>query len=138
MRVLGLDHGSRRVGVAITDWLGITAQGVGTMDGKDEEKLLRDIQELVIERDVERIVVGLPINMDGSEGPQALTVRHFVERLEGHMPKIPVELFDERLTSVEADRILDEVGIRGPDRKKHRDRIAAQVLLQDWLEVGRT
>ena len=134
MRVLGIDHGSRRVGVAISDLLGISAHGVGVFEGRDAKALLDRLEELVREREVERIVVGLPLNMDGTEGPQALTVRTFVEALQQRIEGVPVETLDERLTSQQADRALDEMGVRGRKRGKSRDRLAAQILLQCWLE----
>ena len=134
MRILGIDHGSRRVGVAISDALGISAHGLCVLEGADVKVLVDQIRELVHEREVDRIVVGLPLNMDGSEGPQARVVRTFVERLEQHLGGVPVETLDERLTSQQADRILDEMGVRGKRRRERRDRLAAQILLQGWLE----
>ncbi len=135
MRILGLDYGSRTVGVAVSDPLMITAQGVEIIR-RDRESALRRtlarIEELIQEYEVDRIVLGLPLNMDDSEGPRAEATREFKEKLE-RRTGLPVILVDERLTTVEADEVMIEAGLDRTQRKKHVDRIAAQLILQDYM-----
>ena len=136
MRVLGLDYGEKYVGVAVSDPLGITAQPLETIQRKEENKLRRTyarIEELVGEYGVERIVVGLPKNMDDSEGISACKCRDFaadVTRRTG----LEVILWDERLSSVSAARALSEAGIKREDFKKNIDKMAAGILLQNYLD----
>jgi putative Holliday junction resolvase len=135
MRILGLDYGSRTVGVAVSDPLMITAQGVEIIR-RDRESALRRtlarIEELIQEYEVDRIVLGLPLNMDDSEGPRAEATREFKEKLE-RRTGLPVILVDERLTTVEADEVMIEAGLDRTQRKKHVYRIAAQLILQDYM-----
>ncbi|MBR6325317.1 MAG: Holliday junction resolvase RuvX [Lachnospiraceae bacterium] len=136
MRILGLDYGSKTVGVAVSDPLMLTAQGVEIIRRDQENKLRRTlarIEELIAEYEVGRIVLGLPLNMDDSEGFRAEATRAFMEKLQ-RRTGLPVELWDERLTTVAADEIMNEAGIRGAERKKHVDRIAAQLILQDYMD----
>ncbi|MCR4896548.1 MAG: Holliday junction resolvase RuvX [Lachnospiraceae bacterium] len=135
MRILGLDYGSRTVGVAVSDPLMLTAQGVEIIR-RDRENALRRtlarIEELIGAYEVDRIVLGLPLNMDDSEGPRAEATREFKEKLE-RRTGLPVILVDERLTTVEADEVMMEAGLDRFERKKHVDRIAAQLILQDYM-----
>jgi putative Holliday junction resolvase len=136
MRIMGLDFGSKTVGVAVSDSLFLTAQGVEIIRRKEENKLrqtLARIEELIREYEVQEIVLGLPLNMDDSEGPRALLTREFKEKLERRMA-LPVSLWDERLTTVEADDIMMEMGIRREDRKNYVDMIAATLILQGFLD----
>lgn len=130
-RVLAVDHGDRRTGLAISDALGITAQPLEAVREADEQKLLARIVELAAEREVERILVGLPLNMDGSEGPRARIARRFGERL-AEETGLPVEFSDERLTSVQAGRVL--AGRPGKRRRGDTDVVAAQIFLQGYLD----
>lgn len=136
MRIMGLDFGSKTVGVAISDPLLITAQAHEIIR-RDKENHLRKtltrIEELCIEFEVEKIVLGLPLHMNGDEGVRAELSREFRESVE-RRTGIPVVMLDERLTTVEADEIMMEVGIRRENRKEYVDMIAAQIILQDYLD----
>jgi len=140
MRVMGLDYGSKTVGVAISDPLGITAQGIETIERKEENKLRRTlarIEELVKEYEVEKIVLGLPKNMNNTLGERAEKTLEFKGMLERRIG-IPVLMWDERLTTVEAERTLIESKVRREDRKKYVDKIAAVFILQGYLDsIGR-
>ncbi len=136
MRIMGLDYGSKTVGVAISDELLLTAQGKEIIRRKEENKLrktLARIEELIVEYGVERIVLGLPINMDETPSERSMLCLEFKDKIE-RRTGIPVVMWDERLTTVEADEIMDELGIRGRDRKEYVDMIAAQIILQDYLD----
>jgi len=136
MRILGLDYGSKTVGVAISDPLGITAQGVETIWRKQENHLrqtLARIEELISEYQVERIVLGYPKNMNNTIGERAQKSLEFKEMLE-RRTGLPVVMWDERLTTVEADRTMMETGIRRENRKEYVDMIAAVFILQGYLD----
>ena len=136
MRIMGLDFGSKTVGVAISDPLHITAQAHEIIRREKENKLRRTlarIEELCSEYEVSRIVLGLPLHMNGDEGVRAELSREFKEDLE-RRTGLPVEMYDERLTTVEADEIMKESGIRRENRKDYVDMIAAQIILQDYLD----
>lgn len=135
MRVMGLDYGSKTVGVAVSDPLGITAQGIETIVRKEENKLrqtLARIEELVKEYEVEKIVLGFPKNMNNTVGERGEKTLELKEKLERRIG-IPVILWDERLTTVEAERTLIESKVRREDRKKYVDKIAAVFILQGYL-----
>lgn len=136
MRILGLDYGSKTVGVAVSDPLGLTAQGLETIWRKQENKLRRTlarIEELVSEYQVERIVVGFPKNMNNTIGERAEKSLEFKEMLE-RRTGLPIVMWDERLTSVEANRTLMEAGVRRENRKEHMDELAAIFILQGYLD----
>ena len=135
MRILGLDYGSKTVGVAVCDPLGITAQGVETITRKDEGKLRRTlarIEALIAEYEGETIVLGYPLNMDDSVGERARKTEEFRDMLV-RRTGLPVILWDERLTTIQANEILMESGVRREDRKKVIDKIAATLILQSYL-----
>lgn len=136
MRIMGLDYGAKTVGVALSDELLITAQPKETItrerEGKIRKTLVR-IEELVQEYGVGLIVVGLPLNMDGSEGERAQKARDFGEQVS-RRTALPVVMYDERLTTVEADAMLQEMEIPRSGRKQVIDQIAASVILQDYME----
>lgn len=135
MRFMGLDYGSKTVGVALSDALLITAQAFETIVRKEETKLRRTlarIEEIVREYEVEGIVLGLPLHMDDSVSVRSEKTLAFKEMLEKRTG-LPVTLWDERLTTVEADEILEESGIPKKDRKQYIDSIAAGLILQDFL-----
>ena len=137
MRILGLDYGSKTVGVAVSDPLGITAQGLETIERKEENKLrktLARIEELCREYDVEKIVLGLPKNMNNTLGDRAQVSEEFREMLE-RRTALPVVMWDERLTTVMAERVLMENKVRREDRKKYIDKIAAVIILQSYLDM---
>jgi len=136
MRVMGLDYGSKTVGVAVSDPFGWTAQGVETIVRKEENKLrqtLARIEALVQEYEVEKIVLGFPKNMNSTLGERAQKTLEFKEKLE-RRTGLNVALWDERLTTVAADRFMMEAGIRREERKEHVDRIAATFILQGYLD----
>ncbi|MBQ7247729.1 MAG: Holliday junction resolvase RuvX [Lachnospiraceae bacterium] len=140
MRILGLDYGSVTVGVAVSDALGLGAQPVMTIRRSEENKLRRtlaQIAELVGSYSAELIVLGLPRNMDDSCGERARRTLEFKEKLEKRV-SVPVILWDERLTTAEADSILDEAGYSRDrnERKKIIDQIAAQLILEDYMNAS--
>jgi putative Holliday junction resolvase len=130
-----LDFGTRRVGVAVSDPLGISAQPHSVLDGTDPG-LMGIIGRLAGDLAVERIVVGLPLSLDGNEGPAAVAARRFAAEVAA-ATGLPVELLDERFTTVSAERVLVEAGLSGRRRRVVRDRVAAAVLLQSYLDGGR-
>lgn len=134
MRVLGLDYGSRRIGVAVSDELGLTAQGVGTIVRKNRDADLDAIADLINRFEVERIIVGYPVRLDGSEQIQCEKVRSFTRRLEIRF-SLPIIHWDETLSTKEADEILRERGIKPENRKKAIDRVAASLILQRYLDA---
>ena len=132
-RILGVDYGRRRIGVSISDPLGLTAQPFDTWKGLNREEVLKKIHTLVEQLGVERVVVGFPLTLKGEEGTMAEEVKRFAAKLERRI-RIPVTLWDERLTSVEAQRILHWMEEK-PSRKKEKiDLIASALLLQNYLE----
>lgn len=137
MRIMGLDFGSKTVGVAISDPLLITAQGIEIIRRKDENKLrqtLARIEALAAEYEVEKIVLGLPKNMNDTMGERAELSLEFKEKLE-RRTGLPVVMWDERLTTVAADRVMMEAGIRREDRREYVDKIAACFILQGYLDA---
>ena len=132
-RVLGLDVGSRRIGVAVSDPLGITAQGLKTLQRTTKRRDFEHLQRVIQEYDVREIVVGLPLTMSGAEGIQSDKMQVFAEELRKRF-RLPVHLWDERLTSVEANRLLRETDLSIEKRGKAVDRMAAVLILQGWME----
>lgn len=135
-RILGLDVGDRRIGLALSDPLGWTAQGRGLLERTTLEADLAWLQEQVAAWSVSRIVVGLPRSLNGSLGPQAQKVLSFVEALR-KVVSVPVEVWDERLSTREAERILLEAGLSRRRRRRHRDPMAAVLILQSYLDHAR-
>lgn len=136
MRIMGLDFGSKTVGVAVSDPLYITAQGVEIIRREQENKLrktLARIEELVKEYEVEEIVLGLPKNMNNSIGERAEKTLEFKAMLERRIG-LNIVMWDERLTTVAADKTMMEVGVRRENRKKYVDQIAATFILQGYLD----
>lgn len=137
MRIMGLDYGSKTIGVAVSDPMGLTAQGLEIIRREEENKLrksLRRIEELVEEYQVEEIVLGFPKNMNNTIGERAEKSLQLKETLERRLG-LPVVMWDERLTTVEADRTLIEAGVRRENRKKYVDMIAAVFILQGYLDA---
>jgi putative holliday junction resolvase len=135
VRVIGLDYGSKTVGVAVSDPLEMGATAVEIIRREKENHLRRTIariEELIKEYEAEAIVLGFPVNMNGTVGERAEMALLFKEMLEKRV-SIPIYLCDERLTTVEAEEIMDFNGVREKDRKKYVDMIAAQVILEDWM-----
>lgn len=136
MRIMGLDFGSKTVGVAISDSLLLTAQGIEIIRRKEENKLRRTlarIEELIVEYEVGEIVLGLPKHMNGTEGIRVELTNEFKEKLE-RRTGLPVTLWDERLTTVAADRAMMEAGVRRENRNDYVDKIAAALILQGYLD----
>lgn len=136
MRILGLDYGSKTVGVAVSDPLLITAQGVEIIRRESEGKIRKTyqrIEELCKQYEVEKIVLGYPKNMNGTDGERAQKSLEFKDNLE-RRTGIPVIMWDERLTTVSADNAMMESGIRRENRKEYVDEIAAMIILQNYLE----
>ena len=136
MRIMGLDYGSKTVGVAISDPDEIIANGIEIIRRKDENKLrqtLARIEELIEEYDVQKIVLGLPKNMNNTEGFRVEATMEFKEKLE-RRTNLQVDMYDERLTTVIADKTMMEAGVRRENRKEYVDMIAATIILQDYLD----
>ena len=137
MRIMGLDYGSKTIGVAVSDPLGLTAQGVEIIRREEENKLrksLRRVEELVKEYEVEEIVLGFPKNMNNTIGERAEKSLQLKETLERRLG-LPVVMWDERLPTVEANRTLMETGVRRENRGKYVDMIAAVFILQGYLDA---
>lgn len=133
MRVLGLDIGDNTIGVAVSDPLGITAQGITTVRRTTVEKDLEELRSICAQYQVERIIAGLPKNMDGTVGHQGEKVFEFVELVKETL-ELPVETWDERLSTVSAQRVLIEGDVGRRKRKKVIDKMAAVIILQNYLD----
>lgn len=142
-RVLALDVGQRRIGVAMSDPHGILAAPLTTLKAVPHTRVLHQIIELVQEHAVDKVVIGLPLTMRGDIGPQAQVIQEFATALEQAMKQaqertrqspVPVLLFDERLTSVVAEQMMRDLGIRPEKRKERIDEVAASIILQDYLD----
>lgn len=133
MRILGLDIGDRTIGVAVSDPLGFTAQGITTIRRKSNEKDLEELKKICDEYKVETIVSGLPKNMNGTLGPQSEKVIAFCKLIEENI-KLPIKMWDERLTTVAAHRVMLEGDLSRSKRKKIVDKMAAMYILQGYLD----
>ncbi len=134
MRILGLDYGDSRIGVAMSDPFGWTASGIGFIDArKGEEKVIGEIRKILEEYKAEKIVIGYPLNMNGTAGPRAMITDSFISVIHNSFPEIEIDKWDERLTSVAANRIMREMGI-SQRKKGTNDRIAAVLILQSYLD----
>ena len=129
-RTMGIDWGERRIGVAVSDPMGWTSQGIAVIPGGDLEEIAR----LAAAQEVTRVVVGLPVHDDGSPSKSAPKILAFVDVLKERLAPVPVETWDESNTSYEANRILKERGMGWKESKAHVDRVAAAVMLQSWLD----
>ena len=132
MRVAALDVGNVRIGVAVSDELGITANGIGIVKRVGGRRDLEALAALLAPYKPERLVVGLPLSLDGREGPQAVKVRTFATRAAEHLG-VPLDFWDERLTTVEAERVLIEADVSRRRRRELVDKVAATIILQGWL-----
>ncbi len=133
MRILGLDVGDRTIGVAVSDPLGITAQSLTTLKRSTLEKDLQSLSKIIKEWEIDEIVVGLPLNMNGTMGPQGKKALSFKEKLE-KATNLPTVFWDERLSTVAAEKILLEADLSRAKRKKNIDKTAAAIILQSFLE----
>ncbi len=135
MRILALDHGTKRVGVAVSDEMYIIAQPLEYIAPEPFAAFLARLKQIIGEKEIGQILVGMPRNMDGSYGPAALKVQAFVAVLKDAVT-IPIKLWDERLTSTQAQRFLIQGGVRRAQRKEKVDKTAAAILLQSYLDSG--
>ena len=133
MRILALDHGTRRIGVAVSDETKTIAQPLEFIPAEPFAPFLDRLKIILAEREVDLILIGLPRNMDGSYGPAAQKVHSFVAVLKSAIT-VPIRLWDERLTSAQANRVLLQGGVRRQDRKEKVDKMAAAILLQSYLD----
>lgn len=133
MRILAIDHGSKRIGIAVSDELKMIAQPLEFILAAPFPAFLARLNELINEKEVELILIGMPRNMDGSYGPAAQKVEEFVEALKD-LVSMPVKLWDERLTSAQANRVLIQGNVRRDKRKEKVDAMAAAILLQSYLD----
>lgn len=134
-RILALDVGKKRIGLAISDGLGITAQGLPTLQRSRIREDLHHLRELCREHEVKLLLIGQPLHMSGDESRQGQYTKEFADRLSEHTG-LPVKFLDERLTSVQAERVLRESGISIEKRAKAVDKLAAVLLLQSYLDAG--
>jgi putative Holliday junction resolvase len=133
MRILALDHGTKRIGVAVSDELKMIAQPLEYILAEPSADFLTRLKELIHEKEVELILVGMPRNMDGTYGPAAQKVQEFVAVLKGAL-SVPIKFWDERLTSAQANRLLIQGNVRRNKRKEKVDKMAAAILLQSYLD----
>ena len=133
MRILAIDHGSKRMGIAVSDELKMIAQALEYIPAEPFADFLARLNELIRDKEVELILVGMPRNMDGSYGPAALKVQDFVAALKGGLG-VPIKTWDERLTSAQANRLLIQGNVRRDKRKEKVDKMAAAILLQSYLD----
>ena len=136
-RILGIDFGTKRIGLALSDPLGFTAQGLETLTVQNKQKTLDYLTKLCSDLQVGEVVVGLPINMNGTLGPKAEETKIWVEKLKTAV-NVPVHTWDERLTSREADRFMIQAGMSRARQKQQSDRMAATLILQNYLESKRS
>lgn len=135
-RIMGLDIGDKTIGVAVSDIMGLTAQGVTTIKRVGKKKDIEEIKKIISEKQVNKIVSGLPKNMNGTVGPQGEKVQKFCELLKEET-NLPIEFWDERLSTVAAERSLIEGNVRRENRKKVIDMLAAVIILQGYLDLQR-
>lgn len=135
MRIMGIDYGDKRIGIAVSDPLGWTAQGVETVVRSfDMSKTMDRIKQLVKEYNVDRIVVGFPLNMNGTVGPRGEKTIEFIESLKNELNNIDIVKWDERLSTVAAHRTMHEIGVKTSKKKSIVDQIAASYILQSYLD----
>ena len=134
MRILAVDYGERRTGIAISDELGITAQGLKTVEVKDESEIPSLVADIAGDMKVEKIVVGLPLNMDSTESEKCVKVREFGALL-AEKTNIPIVFWDERLTSIQAKRVMHELNKKTYRNKHMVDTISATLILQEYLKT---
>jgi putative Holliday junction resolvase len=133
MRILALDHGTKRIGIAVSDELKIIAQPLEFVPAEPFAAFLKHFKELLAEKEVEMVLVGMPRNMNGSYGPAALKVEEFVAALRAAVA-VPIKTWDERLTSAQANRFLIQGNVSREKRKEKVDKMAAAILLQSYLD----
>jgi len=134
MRILAIDHGTVRMGLAISDELGMIAQPLEFFPAEPLDKFLARLKEIIAEKQVELLLVGMPRNMDGTYGPATVKVREFIEAAKTAVTT-PIKTWDERLTSAQANRLLIQADVRRDQRKQKVDKMAAAILLQSYLDA---
>jgi putative Holliday junction resolvase len=135
MRYLALDHGTKRIGVAVSDELKMIAQPLEFIPTEPFDAFLVRLQQVITEKEVELLFIGMPRNMDGTYGPAAQKVQEFIAQLKPEI-SVPIKTLDERLTSAQANRVLLQGNVRRADRKQKVDAMAAAILLQSYLDAG--
>ena len=133
-RVLGIDFGEARTGLAVSDASRLLASGIGNIKGGGLEKSVEAIAEVVANEQISAIVLGLPVNMNGTEGPRAARIRQLGAMLEERLPHVPLALMDERMTTMAASRFLNETNTRGSKRRGVIDTLSAEIILQNALD----
>ena len=134
MRIMGIDYGDSRVGIAVSDALGYTAQGIKTLPNKVYEKMMDNLLVLIDEYSSPKIVIGLPKNMDGSKGERCNVTEAFADDLKKRRPELEIVFWDERLSTVQAAGILNTTNTRGKDRKNVIDTVAACIILESYMQ----
>ncbi len=134
MKIMGIDYGDSRVGIALSDALGITAQGLKTLPNKVYPKLLESVRDIALDNNVTKIVIGMPKNMNGSLGPRAEVTQAFAWDIKNLLGDIEIVFQDERLTTVEATSFLNATNTRGKSRKNIIDTVSAEIILQSYLD----
>ncbi len=135
-RILGIDYGDKRTGLAVSDLLGFMANGIGTVTANGDRALIEEIKKAIAANGVTKLVLGNPINMDGSAGFRSQKAQAFAEKLRENTG-LEVILVDERCSTMEAHKILNETDTRGKKRKDRVDTLSAQIILQDYLDRNR-
>ena len=133
-RILGIDFGEARTGLAVSDASRLLASGIGNIKGGGLEKSVTAIAEVVDAEHISAIVLGLPVNMNGTEGPRAARIRQLAAMLEERLPHVPLALMDERMTTMAASRFLNETNTRGTKRRGVIDTLSAEIILQNALD----
>ncbi|MDB5082069.1 MAG: Holliday junction resolvase YqgF [Chloroflexi bacterium] len=137
MRYLCLDPGRKRIGVAVSDETGLIASPVGVIQVGDRAQVFKQVLRHIEEQEAGKLIIGLPLHMNGDEGIEAARARDFARQLS-KLTKIPIDFMDERLTSVEADRLMQEAGVKREKRKANIDARAAAIILQTYLDAERS
>lgn len=135
-RIMGIDYGDRRTGIAVSDPLGMLAGGIGTIKAEGDRSLIAQIMKLTEEYEIEKFVLGNPVNMNGTEGPRSEKAKAFAEKLKKESG-LEVILFDERCTTMQAHEIMNLTDTRGKKRKDNVDTLSAQIILQNYLDACR-
>lgn len=137
MRILGIDYGEVRTGLAVCDENEMIATVIGTVHERDKDKLASKIASVCSEECIQKIVLGLPKNMDGTEGFRAEHTRLFAQKLQTLLPELPMEFYDERLSTVAASRFMMEANTKGKKKRAAIDALSAQIILQDYIDRNR-
>lgn len=137
MRILGIDYGNRRTGIAISDETEFLASSIGTVQGSDPQKVAKEVADIYIKNNAQKIVLGLPKNMDGSSGFRVEYTLRFKELLAELLPDTEIVLYDERMTTMVAHQYMNITDVRGKKRKSTVDTLAAKIILQDYLDSKR-